>query len=185
MEGEPQQAGAGRREALNVLVATYEGALLRHAARLTGNAAAAEDVVQNAFIKLIRRWQGPLDPSPPLAGWLYRVVHNEAVDHVRSEARRQELHASQARDRDPQPAAEAAPPAEPSERAAAAAAALARLPERERLLVTLKVYEDKSYREIAEIAGLSVGNVGFILHHAMKKLARILQGEEEDGRDPT
>lgn len=185
MAGEPQTAGAERLDALNELVATYESALLRHAARLTGNAAAAEDVVQNAFIKLIRRWKGPLAPSPPLAGWLYRVVHNEAVDHVRHEARRHELYASHARDRATRQAAEVARPPEPSERAAAAAAALARLPERERLLVTLKVYEDKSYREIAEIAGLSVGNVGFILHHAMKKLARILQGEEDNGRDPT
>ncbi len=185
MAGEPQRAGAKRREALNTLVATYESALLRHAARLTGNAAAAEDVVQNAFIKLIRRWRDPLDPSPQLAAWLYRVVHNEAVDHIRREARRHEMHASHARDCATRMAAAARPPLEPSERAKAAAAALARLSERERLLVTLKVYEDKSYREIAVIAGLSVGNVGYILHHAMKKLARILQGEGEDGRDPT
>jgi len=69
----------------------------------------------------------------------------------------------------------------PSEAAATAAEALSILSDRERHLVTLKVYEEKSYREIADITGLSIGNVGFILHGAMKKLARHLKAAQEDG----
>ncbi|MDD5705162.1 MAG: sigma-70 family RNA polymerase sigma factor [Kiritimatiellae bacterium] len=185
MDAEPRQTGARRREALDALVAAHESALLRYAARLTGNAAAAEDVVQNAFIKLIRHWRDPLDDSPGLVSWLYRVVHNEAVDLVRRELRRQALHTNHAREF-ATPADTAIPPVpEIPERAEDAAKALAQLSERERMLVALKVYEGKSYREIAEIAGLSSGNVGFILHHAMKKLAHILQAGKEDGRAQT
>lgn len=54
---------------------------------------------------------------------------------------------------------------------------------REQQLVILKVYEEKSYREISGITGLTVGNVGYILHHAMKKLARHLR--EESNTDGT
>ena len=50
----------------------------------------------------------------------------------------------------------------------------------------LKVYEEKSYREIADETGLTVGNVGFILHSAMKKLAaklsRLRSKAEGDAR---
>ena len=59
-----------------------------------------------------------------------------------------------------------------------AAEALSRLSVRERQLVVLKVYEEKSYKEIAEITGLTVGNVGFILHTAIKKLAAMLAAKE-------
>ena len=49
----------------------------------------------------------------------------------------------------------------------------------------LKVYEEKSYREISEITELTEGNVGYILHHAMKKLAKMLKeekGKQEEDR---
>ena len=56
-----------------------------------------------------------------------------------------------------------------------AAVALQTLSLREQQLVILKVYEEKSYREISDITGLTVSNVGYVLHHAMKKLARELK----------
>ena len=58
-----------------------------------------------------------------------------------------------------------------SEAAENAAMLLKSLSIREQQVVTLKVYEERSYREIAQITGLSEGNVGYILHHAMQKLA--------------
>ena len=62
-----------------------------------------------------------------------------------------------------------------SEDAERAAQALQTLSLREQQLVVLKIYEDKSYAEISEISGLTVGNVGYILHYAMKKLAAELR----------
>ena len=50
---------------------------------------------------------------------------------------------------------------------------------RYRELLLLKVQEDKSYREIAEITGLTVTNVGYLLHMAMKELSRRLQRSKE------
>lgn len=165
-----------RLDSLRALVDAYEGALLRYVSRLMGNASSAEDVVQNTFLKFIRKWRKSLEVSPDASRWLYRVAHNEAVDFMRSESRLRRLHEEHGAEAMSHPVAAS----NPSERAENAAQALSRLTDRERELVVLKVYEEKSYAEIADITGLSTGNVGYILHNAMKKLAAMIQ-EGNDG----
>ncbi len=170
----PGESKEERLQAFNGVVAAFEGPLLRYAARLTNSAAAAEDVVQNAFVKFIRLWKGPYETSGEVSAWLYRVVHNEAIDLIRNEARRKKLHEEHGHEAFSHPLEEP----DPGDAALDAAKALERLSERERALVILKVYEEKSYKEIAEITGLTVSNVGVILHGAMKKLANALKGKE-------
>lgn len=159
------------------LVAEYESPLLRYAACMVRDTDAAQDLVQDAFIKLYRKWKDELKPSSRMSSWLYRVVHNRAIDYLRKESRRRELHRKQVKDVDHIPA-DRGVWFRISEAAEKAAMALDQLSPREKQLVILKVYEEKSYREIAEIAGLTPTNVGYILHHAMKKMARIV----DDGK---
>ena len=83
---------------MEAIVAEYETPLLRYAARILNNPAAAQDVVQNTFIKLFRGWKPGMHASPSLKSWLYRVTHNEAVDYIRRESRLQLLHEKQASD---------------------------------------------------------------------------------------
>lgn len=168
-------------EAFAAVVDAYQGMLLRYATRMLNSHAAAEDVVQNVFLKCARYWKEPMEVSDNLQAWLYRVTHNEALDYLRREQRRSRHHRQHAEE-----VPDYVPPNNPgtdgpSDAAATAAAALSILSERERHLVTLKVYEEKSYREIADITGLSIGNVGFILHGAMKKLACHLKATQEGG----
>lgn len=163
-----------RLDSLRSLVDEYEGALLRYVSRLMGSASYAEDVVQNTFLKFTRKWRKAFEVSPDASRWLYRVARNEAIDHMRAESRRRMLHAEHGAEAMAHPAA----PSEPPEKARSAAEALGRLSDRERELVVLKVYEEKSYKEIAEITGLGVGNVGYILHNAMRKLAAMLGGDD-------
>lgn len=156
-------------------VSHYEAALLRYASRLLCDQSAAQDIVQDTFIKLFKRWQEEMEPSPKLSSWLYRVTHNGAVDYLRKVTRKRELHKKHASERP-----DSIPPNRGdgfriSESAAHAAAALEILDLRERQLVVLKVYEEKSYKEIADITGLTTSNVGYILHHAMKKMAAELK----------
>ena len=63
---------------------------------MPGSAGHAQDVVQNTFIKLFRKWKKGMQPSNRLKSWLYRVTHNEAVDLIRRESRLQVLHAKHA-----------------------------------------------------------------------------------------
>jgi RNA polymerase sigma-70 factor (ECF subfamily) len=154
------------------IVSHYEARLIRYAARVTGSGDVAQDVVQDTFIRLFRHWNGDLEPSPGLSGWLYRVAHNRAVDAVRRRSRQADVETRHAAE---QPESE--PPAVDSDMTTAlrARSALRSLSPREQQLVILKVYEEKSYREISEITGLTSGNVGYILHHAMRKMAQLLK----------
>jgi len=157
-------------DALERVMSAYETRLLHYAARIAGDPTAAEDIVQDTFIRLVAKWRGPLEPGPSLSSWLYRVAHNCAVDHVRRESRASVFHREHSEDQMSTAGPESPEADAPSADALRAANALRTLSDRERQLVVLKVMEDKSYREIAEITGLSMGNVGYILHHAMKKL---------------
>ena len=166
-----------RLEAFETVVRHYESALLRYAARVLNDPDGAQDVVQDSFIRLLHRWKGEMTPGGQMTNWLYRVVHNCAVDHVRKHARRSLLHRRVSAEREHSVAPDRGEGFRISEQAARAAAALQTLDLRERQLVILKIYEERTYREISAITGISTGNVGYILHHAMKKLARELEGD--------
>ena len=93
--------GKGQRKrkriiAFETVVSEYESALLRYVARIVSDACAAQDVVQDTFIKLLKNWKDEIAPSPQLSSWLYRVAHNCAVDYLRKESRRRVLHRQQA-----------------------------------------------------------------------------------------
>jgi len=167
---EPAMDAPGVFEAV---VEKYEAALLRYAARLVSDADAAQDIVQNTFIKLSLHWKTKAD-SPPaeLSAWLYRVAHNNAVDYVRREARRHIFIARHAEEDSCQMEEHGSVA---SDKAEQVMALLQTLTLRERQVVTLKVYEEKSYRDIAQITGISEGNVGYILHHALQKLASVME----------
>ena len=170
-----RQLKAERLAAFEALVSEYEGKLLRYASRLLLNDDTAQDVVQNTFLRLFRKWKGELCPSSRLSSWLYRVAHNCAVDHVRKETRRRDLHMKHAEEREDYVLPNRGEGFQISENAEMAAAALRKLSLREQQLVILKVYEEKSYKEISEITELTTSNIGFILHFAMKKMAANLQ----------
>jgi RNA polymerase sigma-70 factor (ECF subfamily) len=154
---------------VEAIIMTYEAALLRYATRMTGNPFAAQDVVQTAFIRLCSHWNGAWQPSPPLKSWLYRVTHNEAVNHLRRESRRQELHAKAALE---QPELAVDDPMEA--RKVKVLEQIDRLKPHEKQVLVLRLQEGCSYAQIADITGRSQGNVGNILHHAVARLAGLV-----------
>jgi RNA polymerase sigma-70 factor (ECF subfamily) len=160
-----------RLDALERVMSVYETQLLRYAGRIASNPSAAQDIVQETFVRLVRKWHAPFEPGPAISSWLYRVAHNCAVDFIRRESRASVLHGKHAEQQEAAADPEIDRKDGLSDRAILAMNALKTLNDREQQLVVLKVMEEKSYREISEITGLSTGNVGYILHHAMKKLA--------------
>jgi RNA polymerase sigma factor (sigma-70 family) len=171
MKTQPKETRTERLAAFEAVVAECEARLLRYATRVVNDRNAAQDVVQDTFIRLFRKWDKPLAPTPELVSWLYRVAHNRAVDYIRRTSRRQALHNRHAEEQPGFSAPDRGESFRVSDAAARAAAALKTLTMREQQLVILKVYEEKSYQEISAITGLKTGNVGYILHHAMRKMA--------------
>ncbi len=167
-----------RRLQIEEVVDTFETPLLRYATRVLNNAVLAQDVVQNVFIKLFRAWQAGQQPDDRLQAWLFRVTHNEAVDLIRSETRHRRLHQAQADDPGHCPDGLHRDPA-PDERAALVLRSLDALEPAERQVVLLRLQQGLRYEEIATVTGRSVGYVGTLLHHAVRKLSeRVRQIEE-------
>ncbi|MDP6630523.1 MAG: RNA polymerase sigma factor [Kiritimatiellia bacterium] len=161
---------------MEAIVAEYETALLRYTARILNSSTAAQDVVQNTFIKLFRAWKPGMHASAGLKSWLYRVAHNEAVDHIRRESRLTLLHEKQAND----PALTVCTdghncPMTTGEKHATVLSLMHTLHPREKQVLLLRLEEGLSYKEISRVTGRSEGNVGNLLHHGVRKLSAHLK----------
>jgi RNA polymerase sigma factor (sigma-70 family) len=162
-----------RRGNMVAIVNEYQGALLRYATRLVRDGDAAQDVVQNVFVKLFTKGGDRERSAGQLKSWLYRVTHNEAVSYIRKESRRRDLHDRQADDPAISPARVSMPAvgSAKAEQRHAVLAMVDTLSPVERQVLLLRLEEGLSYKEIAAITERTVGNVGKVLHHAVKKLS--------------
>ena len=162
----------GEERALELLVRRHGGWAARFAERLTGNAAMAEEVVQNGFLKI---WQkaGTWEGRSRFSTWFYRVLHNLAIDQLRAQRNDHDELDDSLRD-------ERAGPerlAERDQRDARVRAALAALPERQRLAVVLSHYEGCSQSEAAAILGIGEGALESLLSRARATLRSALSDE--------
>ena len=170
----PDQASAGTPAAqtLAELFAALESPLLSYALRLLGERSQAEDIVQEAFMRLQAQFDDVREPRR----WLYRTVHNLALNHLRQANRIVSLDvpaddtnlSSGDTTPDPQPL--------PDEQIARwegiglVRLSLQTLDDRSRELIRLKFHENLSYKEISVRTGLKIGHVGYLLHHAIKTI---------------
>ena len=146
----------------------YEAPLLRYASRLVGDAEIARDLTQESFLRLCRQPRPKVDGH--LRNWLYTVCRNAAFDHLRKAGRMDLIDATDLSERTddvtPPPTARA----ERKEAEGMLRRGIDALPARQREVVHLKFAEGLSYREIARLTGESVGNVGYMIHAAIKSL---------------
>ena len=162
-------------ETIEELFTALESPLLGYALRYTGELALAEDVVQEAFMKLHVQFEQVEKPRP----WLYRTVHNIALNHCRASGKTVSLNQSQSSENEnysgiPDAADPALLPDEQIirlEGIGMVRLSLASLDERSRELIKLKFNDELSYKDIAVRTGLTTGNIGFILHRALKTIA--------------
>jgi RNA polymerase sigma-70 factor (ECF subfamily) len=152
----------------------YQSALLRYATRVLNNEDAAQDVVQEAFIRLHGNWEKVSERGVPLKGWLFRTTHNAAVDYIRRESRRRSLHQRQAVQIEPY-AADCDDERDRAERQALVLQHLNTLKPKEREVLVLRLQEEMSYREIAAVLKRSEGYVGTLIHSATRKLSQSLR----------
>ncbi|WP_370253080.1 RNA polymerase sigma factor [Nioella sp.] len=166
----------GEPAAARLLTARLLPRVLSHAARVLGDRAEAEDVAQEAMLRLWRaaaEWvPGGAKPST----WLYRVTANLAVDRLRKAGRSVGLDEG-AEPEDDRPGAEEQ--MVQAGRMQALDAALARLPERQRQAVVLRHIEGLSNPEIAEVLEISVEAVESLTARGKRALAQALAGQKE------
>lgn len=145
-------------------------ALHAQALAILADAAAAEDVVQEAFVRVWRRRERLADPSR-LDGYLFMAVRNLALDRVRSERReaKRVLVAARAPSRPAE-----APDVERID------AAVSSLPPEQREVVVLRVHLGLSFPEVATRTGAALGTVHSRWRYAMDRLRERLAKEQDD-----
>ncbi len=172
--------------AFNDLVRKYEKQVYNFAYRLTGNYDDANDVAQDAFLRVFNAI-GTFRGDSSFSTWLFRITTNVFLD----ERKKAKSHPQTSLDEylelgessvarqieDPSPTPEAV--LEESERALILSKAVSDLPEYQRAMVTLYHGQQKSYEEIAEIMDLPIGTVKSRLNRARLALKEKLSGIRE------
>ena len=187
-----QRVQAGDSAAFRTLFDKYHRRAFAVAMGVVKNEDDALDAVQEAFVKVhknIHKFQG----SSAFYTWLYRIVMNVSIDHVRRTSRRKSLDFDEralheesevAGDGAMLPRVTNANPGKAALRAelgSAIQAALGELPEHHRAVIVLREIEGMSYEEMAEALDVPKGTIMSRLFHARKKmqaaLAPYLSGE--------
>jgi RNA polymerase sigma-70 factor (sigma-E family) len=151
---------ASWREDFERFVAVDGDRLLHAAYGMCGDWQHAEDLVQNALVKIAQRWSHLDDPL----AYAYRCLTRATIDRWRALRRRPELLTEPARL--PEPAESADPVAEHAD----LVAALLTLPPRMRAIVVLRYLHDRSEAQTAEILGITTGAVKSGTSRALAKL---------------
>ncbi|MDB6135946.1 MAG: family polymerase sigma factor [Verrucomicrobiales bacterium] len=157
------------RQRLLAALERFERPLIAFARSVCGDIETARDAVQDTFLRLAR--QPPAGEVESLAPWLFTVCRNRLISLQRKNQRlipMETLTLPDAADPAPSPAAQA----ESREASSRLSQIIATLPARQQDLLRLKFHGGLSYRDIAAATGLSVTNVGTLLHQALDTLRR-------------
>jgi RNA polymerase sigma-70 factor (ECF subfamily) len=173
MQRDPANAEPPKADTIEELFAALESPLLNYALRLAGELSVAEDLVQEAFMKLHAQFEQVREPRR----WLYRTVHNLALNHRRDfakiislDSKTEENESNDATDPQPLPDEQIAR----LEGIGLIRLGMEGLDERSREVLRLKFTENLSYKEISARTGLKTGHIGYLLHHALKTMAEEL-----------
>ncbi len=187
-EADPEAAllaryAAGDGAAARALTVALTPRLYGHALRVLGEGAEAEDVTQEALLRLWRIAPDWRQGEAKVTTWLYRVVANLCTDRLRK--RRETGLDGTAEEADPAPDAEAR--LQQAARHDALQGALARLPDRQRQAVVLRHIDGLANPEIAAILDTGIEAVESLIARGKRGLAQALDGQkaalgfEDDG----
>lgn len=193
-----ERAKGGDREAFRVLVEKHQRRAFTIAFSLVRDENDAKEIVQEAFVRVfkgLKSFQG----TSSFFTWLYRILHNLSIDHLRKpEVRAMEKRRGQRDEQNPEEMDDDFPTMARFERADPVAfarrkevaakleAALDTLPDYHRSVILMRELEGLSYEEMAQAMNVSKGTIMSRLFHARQKLQKVLVGcyQETFGRPP-
>ena len=168
------EVAEGDLDAFNELVCRHQHTAWRIAHRFLGDPAEAEDIAQEAFLRILAA-SPRYKPSAAFSTYLYRVVVRLCIDNTRKKHLIFSNTLPEPVDSSPDPATALVQ----KDRDALIRKALDALPSRQRIVIILKYYEELSYGEIAQAMGTSVKAVERLLSRARKTLPKRLSHMEK------
>lgn len=169
-----QQVADGKREAFSLLMRRHANPVLTFLARMTGNLDRAEELFQEVFLTL---WlmRHKYDPAQPFRPWLFGIARMKCLHEFRQNYQSRTAAGSVLvefnLDDGPGPVETAIA----TEDAKSVAAALARLPEQQRTVVSLRIWNGLSYRDIAEVIGSTEVTARSHMFHGLNSLRKVLE----------
>lgn len=170
-----RRAQQGDAEAFALLCEAHFDRIYRYVALKVRNRADAEDLTQQAFLKATEaigsyRWKGL-----PFASWLFRIAHNQVVDHFRKTSREEAVPLDEAITVAPD---DPASTTEQRMTLAQLVAACDRLSEAQREVIYLRFGSELSIAETASVMGKREGAIKALQHDAVVKLRKIIFQDE-------
>jgi len=170
--------GAGDAAAFDALFRRWSAPLLRYLERMVRDRAAAEELVQEVFLR-VHRARDRYAPEARFSTWLYRIATNLALNELRRPRQRRPHRSTDDEDAAPlvadTPAADDV--ADARRQGAAAWRELGELPEKQRAALCLSAVEGLSYAEVARTLDVTEKAVKALVHRARSTLAQRLKTE--------
>ena len=165
----------GDASAFEALFRRWQGPLRRHLTRMLDDAAAADDLVVETFLRL-ERHRGRWRPGTPLRPWLFTIARNLARNRLRTERLWGWLPLTSVRE---QPIRESAPSSD-GEIQRRVRAAFAALPPAQREACSLRLLADLPVEEIARVMRIPTGTAKSRLFHGLRRLRAELADLKEE-----
>ncbi len=168
-------------KAFKLLMDKYQVRLYWHIRRIVGESN-TDDVLQNTFVKAWRGLENFRNDSQ-LFSWLYRIATNESITFLNKEKRHQHISFDAGFGEDESEAENNAPSqylqadAQPLDGEALQTKllqAIETLPDKQKIVFSLRYYDEMPYEEMSNVLGTSVGALKASYHHAAKKIELFL-----------
>ncbi len=162
----------GERAAFDQLVRRHQKGMWRLVRRYVKHADDASDVTQQAFVRAFKGLAS-FRRAASVRSWLYRIAINCALTWLRDHKREQPAEL-------PEDALVDAAPIAPTrmihgQQGLALRTAIAQLPPKQKLVLELRVYDDLSFKEVAELADCTENTAKVNFHYAVKRLREIMR----------
>lgn len=168
------QVQQGNTELFGIVIERYHGKLFAYLYRLIGNQEEAQDLLQDVFIKAFRNMNS-YDVERKFSSWIYRIAHNEAINHLKRKSLRRFISWEDVvSTRDKLMTSETEEGADKTwlrkEIINEVDQVINKLPFKYRQVLLLRYYSEKSYEEISEILQKPINTVGTLINRAKKKM---------------
>lgn len=163
-------------QALAEIYDCYAEPIYRYLYRIVGDAAQAEDLTSEVFVRLLQALNTARAPRDRLQGWLYRVAHNLAMDWFRKQGKGTTLAL------DEELATEGDLPSELVDRRETQQRlrqAIGRLTTDQQRVILLRFGEGLKIAQVSRLMGKSEGAVKILQHRAVRRLRKLLEREED------
>jgi RNA polymerase sigma-70 factor (ECF subfamily) len=153
---------------------------------MVNNADVANDIFQDTFTKVVTKLDDTYDEQGKWIAWVMRIAHNATIDHIRKQRRFVDVNANSDSDYDfydrlpdeGEPSSQER--VEMAEDKASLMRHIANLPVEQREVVMLRHYYELSFKEIAELTGVSINTALGRMRYALINLRKMFEKENSD-----